>query len=52
MKLSRLIIDLIKFRFKGIKYVNFWISYEYPPSDGYSFLISDKTITLRNWEDK
>lgn len=49
MKISKLIFDLIKFRIKGIKYVNFWVSYDCPPSDYYNFLISDKTITLKNW---
>lgn len=52
MNLSKLIFDLVKFRIKGIKYVNFWISYDFPPNDYYSFLISNKTITLRNWTNK
>lgn len=51
MKLSKLILYLFKFRLQGIKYVNFWISFDYPPNECYNFLISDKTITLKNWED-
>lgn len=56
MKISRLILDLVKYRLKGYKMIDFWIGYEYPPSDICNFVVSDcnydKSITLRNWIDE
>lgn len=51
MKLSVLIFSLLKFRIKGIKHIDFFVSRDIPPVDYCSFLISDKTktITLINY---
>lgn len=49
MLLSKFIIQLIKFKLKGIKYVDFYVSYDIPPVDFCSFYISDKTLTIRNF---
>lgn len=49
-KLSKFIFDLIILRLKGIKYVDFWISYDIPPNDCYYFIISDKKVCIKNWE--
>lgn len=56
MKISNLIFDLIKYRLKGYKFLDFWIGYNYPPSDYCNFVKTnctfDKSITLRNWTDE
>ena len=53
MKISRLILDLLKYRLKGYKMVDFWVGEDYPPSDVCNFIERDckydKSITLRNW---
>lgn len=53
MKISRLILDLVKYRLKGYKIIDFHIG-EYPPNDCCNFIINkhNKIITLRNWIDK
>ncbi len=49
MLLSRFIIKLIKFRLKGIKFVNFYVSFEIPPVEVCSFFVSDRTLTVQNF---
>ncbi len=49
MKLSKFIIKLIKFRLKGIKFVNFYVSFDIPPTDFCSFFVSDRTLTVQNF---
>ncbi len=55
MKISKLIIELIKYRLKGFILIDFWAVDNYPPSDYCNFVISDcnydKSITLRNFYD-
>lgn len=54
MKITSLIIQLLKYRLKGYTTVDFWISYDFPPNDYCYFIKSkyepNKRITLRNWE--
>lgn len=49
MILSSFILKLVKFRLRGIKYVNFYVSYDIPPIDYPSFFVSDKTLTVQNF---
>jgi len=51
MKLSVFILKLILFRLKGIKYVNFFVSFGIPPADIPSFYVSDKTLTIQNFSN-
>lgn len=50
MKLNSFILELIKFRLRGIKYVDFYVSFDIPPIDYPSFFVSDKTLTIQNFD--
>lgn len=53
MKISKLILDFLKFRLKGIKEVSFLFNEDYPPIDTCCYTIdkynSKKSVILSGW---